>query len=116
MNLEKLYQERFQSFEMEPSTGVNSLMRQKLKYVKSIQLIKWITIAVLTTTAVATITFLSLRPDENQPETVLPESQTTIETLSEKKDSNTHQISNTEINKAKQLNETALLDKTSLKN
>jgi hypothetical protein len=115
MDLDQLYRERFQSFEMEPSTGVNSLMKQKLKYVKSMQLIKWIAIAVLTTTAVATITFLWLRSDESQVENILPKTQSTIETLNEKTKSNTHQISNTETNEETAINEPVLLDKTPLK-
>lgn len=115
MDLDQLYRERFQSFEMEPSTGVNSLMKQKLKYAKSMQLIKWIAIAVLTTTAVATITFLSLRSDENLAESILPETQSNIEILNENTISNTHQITITETNEETAINEPILSEKTPLK-
>ena len=112
MNLEQLYKERFHSFEMEQSSNINMRMKQKIKYAKTMQLIKWIAIAVLTTAAVATIAFLSLNSDDSQTQTDLPKTQSTIETIEEKSKPETDQISITE---EKQTKETKSVDKAPLK-
>ncbi|NOR87019.1 MAG: outer membrane beta-barrel protein [Bacteroidales bacterium] len=54
INLEQLYQERFQSFEMKQSTDINLKMKNKIRYSKNQILYKWIAIAaVITATAIA---------------------------------------------------------------
>ena len=64
MNLEQLYQERFQSFEKKPSSDISLRMQKKISHVKTLQLIKWIAIgAVITATAVA-LSIFSLSSDE----------------------------------------------------
>ena len=83
MNLEQLYQERFQSFEMEPSSGANSAMKQKIRFAKTMQLIKWIAIAVIATATLATITYFSLTTENNPTSNNLLETPSNIESLVE---------------------------------
>lgn len=60
IDLDKLYQERFQSFEMEPSSATSVSMLKKLKVAKTISLLKWIVGGILIAGTAFTITFLSL--------------------------------------------------------
>lgn len=54
INLEQLYQERFQSFEMKQSSDINLKMKNKIRYSKNQILFKWIAIAtIITATAIA---------------------------------------------------------------
>lgn len=64
MNLDKLYQERFQSFEMEPSSGAAASMLQKLKIAKTLSMVKWIVGGILIAVTAATITLLSITSEE----------------------------------------------------
>jgi len=66
IDLDKLYQERFQSFEMEPSTATATSMLKKLKMAKTISILKWIAGGILIATSAVTITLLSL--DSNKTE------------------------------------------------
>lgn len=66
IDLDQLYQERFQSFEMEPSTGAMTSMMQKLKWAKTISMVKWIAGGILITAAAVTITLFSINNNENE--------------------------------------------------
>jgi hypothetical protein len=67
IDLDKLYQERFQSFEMEPSSAAASSMLKKLKWAKTMSVAKWIIGGILIATTAVTITLLSI--NTNEPET-----------------------------------------------
>ncbi len=59
INIEKLYKERFQHFEVEPSSDSLLAMQQQLRYAKKVKFIKWLIGSGFVVTAVIGITFLS---------------------------------------------------------
>ncbi len=83
INIEQLYQERFQSFELETAPDVNITMKGKIKYFKNLQLIKWAAIGVgvtATVVTIATIVFLSFMQNPKSAGTPSTEkTQTTIQ-------------------------------------
>ncbi len=83
INIEQLYQERFQSFEVETAPDVNITMKGKIKYFKNLQLIKWAAIGVVgtaTVATIATIVFLSFMQTPKSASTPSSEkTQTTIQ-------------------------------------
>lgn len=66
IDLDKLYKERFQSFEMKPSSTAATSMLKKLKLAKTISMLKWIAGAVLIATTAVTITLLSFNTDKTE--------------------------------------------------
>lgn len=66
INLDQIYQERFQSFEMEQSSDISARMQKKLKYAKTMTKVKWILIGFLITATAVSITLLSIHSDKNE--------------------------------------------------
>lgn len=76
MNLEQIYKERFQSFEMEQDSRINLRMKQKIRHFKTMQWIKWIAIGLLISTAAVIISHWSFTAKDTPSQTL--SSQTTI--------------------------------------
>ena len=66
MNLEQLYHERFQSFEMTPSSNISQRMQSKIKFAKTLQLLKWIVIGTFIAAAAVSLTIFSLSTEKPQ--------------------------------------------------
>jgi len=66
MDLEQLYQERFQTFEMEPSSDTSLKMKNKISHFKAMQLIKWIVVGVVVSATIAVISFFIFNSNEPQ--------------------------------------------------
>jgi len=64
IDLDKLYQERFQSFEMEPSSAASTSMLKKLKMAKTISILKWIVGGIIITITAVSLTLLNLDSDK----------------------------------------------------
>ena len=94
INLEQLYQERFQSFEKKPSSNTFPRMQKKIRHFKTLQLIKRIAFGALI--AAIAITLLSLFSDELQTQVNTNEYQVLTEQSIEKYNSQNNQNFNTQ--------------------
>lgn len=96
INLDQLYQERFQSFEMEQSSDISARMQKKLRFSKSIRLIKWITIGVVIVSSALIVALYNI--DNEESETLIIKHKNDTETISNDLDFNNQIEQNSENN------------------
>ena len=102
MDLEQLYHDRFQSFEIEQSPDISLRMQKKIRHYKTLQLFKWIAIGAVIVTTAMVITIFLLYHDEPQAQINTNKHQSIIKHANEKVHSQNQQNANPPVTKTKQ--------------